>query len=94
MHRERLLTYNLRPSWVANVYRDQELFRVALQIDRDYHVFVDTPWRGRSPDELAGEVCATLALPPGAWHATWHAGIPTLVIPPKIAESSWRPARF
>ncbi|WP_373291053.1 hypothetical protein [Micromonospora parathelypteridis] len=92
--RDWLLTYGLRPSWVANDYRDQELFRVALQIGGDYQVFVDTPWRGRSPDELAGEVCATLALPPSAWHATWRAIIPTLTKPPKIAGPSWRPARF
>ncbi|MEU8404570.1 hypothetical protein AB0C19_00010 [Micromonospora sp. NPDC048842] len=92
--RERLLTYNLRPSWVANDYRDQELFRVALQVDGDYQVFVDTLRRGRSAEELAGEVCATLALPPSAWHATWHAIVPTLTKPPKIAGPSWRSARF
>ncbi|MCG5443040.1 hypothetical protein NIE79_000830 [Micromonospora sp. NIE79] len=92
--RDRLLTYGLRPSWVANDYRDQELFQVALQLDGDYQIFVGTPWRGRSPEELAGEVCATLALPPSAWHATWHAIIPTLTKPPKIAGPSWRPARL
>lgn len=94
MDRELLLTYNLRPSWVANDYRDQELFRVALQFNRDYQVFVDTPWRGRDPEELAGEVCATLARPPRTWHATWHAMIPSLTTPPEIAGPSWRPARF
>ncbi|MEU7946777.1 hypothetical protein AB0C50_19045 [Micromonospora taraxaci] len=93
MDRERLLTYNLRPSWVANDYRDQELFRVALEFNGDYQVFVDTPWRGRSPEELAGEVCATLARPPSAWHATWHAMIPSLTTPPEIAGPSWRRAR-
>ncbi|MEU1360684.1 hypothetical protein ABZ356_12675 [Micromonospora zamorensis] len=92
--RERLLTYGLRPSWVANDYRDHKLFRVALQIGGDYQVFVDTRWHGRSPEELAGEVCATLALPPSTWHATWHAIIPTLIGPPKVAGPSWRPARF
>jgi hypothetical protein len=30
MDRERLLTYGLRPSWVANNRRDHELFRIAL----------------------------------------------------------------
>ncbi|MEU1361251.1 hypothetical protein ABZ356_15575 [Micromonospora zamorensis] len=93
MDREKRLFYGLRPSWVTNDYRDQELFRVALQIDGDYQVFVDTPWRGRSPEDLAGEVC-TLALPPSAWHATWHTIIPTLTQPPKIAGPSWRPSRF
>ncbi|MBQ1030318.1 hypothetical protein ACX27O_26975 [Micromonospora sp. SD19] len=94
MDRDRLLTYGLRPSWVANDYGNQELFRVALQLDGDYQIFVDTPWHGRRPGELAGEVCATLALPPSAWHATWHAIIPTIAKPPKIAGPSWRPARF
>lgn len=94
MDRERLLTYGLRPSWVANDHRDDELFRVALQIRGDYQVFVDTPWRGRSSEELAGEVCATLALPPSDWRATWHAITPTLTQPPTIAGPSWRPARF
>ncbi|WP_245870806.1 hypothetical protein [Asanoa hainanensis] len=94
MDRERLLTYGLRPSWVANDYRDHQLFRVALQIEGDYQVFVDTPWRGRGPEELARSVCATLALPPSQWRATWHAIKPTLTEPPEIAGPSWRPARF
>ncbi|MET7671343.1 hypothetical protein [Micromonospora luteifusca] len=94
LDRERLLTYGLRPSWAANDYRDHKLFQVAFQIDGDYQVFVETPWRGRGPEELAGEVCATLALPPSAWRATWQAIIPTLTQPPKIAGPFWRPARL
>jgi hypothetical protein len=94
MDRERLLTYALRPSWVANDHRDQELFRVALQIDGDYQVFVDTPWRGREPEELAREVCALLTRPPRKWHATWHPIKPTLAKPPTIAGRSWRRAHF
>ncbi|WP_410813401.1 hypothetical protein [Micromonospora sp. 067-2] len=94
MDREHLLTYGLIPGWVDNDYRDHELFQVALQIDGDYQVFVDTPWHGRGPEELAHEVCATLALPPADWHATWHAIKPTLTQPPTIAGPAWRPARF
>ncbi|WP_243710187.1 hypothetical protein [Micromonospora sp. KC213] len=71
-----------------------ELFRVALQIDGDYQVFADTPWHGRSPEELAREVCATLARPPSTWHATWHPIEPTLTAPPNISGPSWQPARF
>jgi hypothetical protein len=94
MDRERLLTYGLRPSWVANDYRDHDVFRVTLQIDGDYQVFVDTPWRGRGPEELAREVCATLALPPREWRATWHAIKPALNEPPKIAGPSWQREQF
>lgn len=87
---ERLLTCGLRPNWAANHYRDHEMFRVALQLNGDYQVFVDTPWRGRGPGELAREVCATLALPPREWRATWHAINPKLTRPPKIAGPSWQ----
>jgi hypothetical protein len=94
MDRDRLLAHGLVPSWVANDHRDHELFRVALQIDGDYQVFVDTPWRGRRPEDLARDVCATLARPPREWTATWHAIKPMLTQPPKIAGPSWRRARF
>jgi hypothetical protein len=89
-----LLSYGVRPSWVTNYHRDPELFRVALQVGHDYQVFVDTPWRGRGPDELAGEVCDTLAGPPREWRASWHAIKPTLTGPPKIAGRSWRRHQF
>ncbi|MEV4626818.1 hypothetical protein AB0J90_11085 [Micromonospora sp. NPDC049523] len=92
--RDRLRTHGLELSWVANDHRDQELFRVALGIDGDYQVFVDFPWHGRTPETLAGEVCATLALPPKKWRASWHAIDPALSRPPAIAGPSWRPARF
>jgi hypothetical protein len=91
--RERLSAYGLRPSWVANDYRDHELFRVALQIDGDYQIFVDTPWRGADPVELARQVCATLARPPHEWHATWHAIQRSLTGPPTIAGPDWHQYR-
>ncbi|MGC5051439.1 hypothetical protein ACLQ2S_08315 [Micromonospora sp. DT48] len=94
LDRERLRAHGLETSWVANDYCDDDVFRVALQIDRDYQVFVDTRWRGRGPEEMAREVCATLALPPSEWHATWRAIKPALTKPPKIAGRSWRPAQF
>ena len=94
MDRERLLAYGLRPSWVGSDYRDRELFRVALQIEDDYQVFVDTPWHGRSPEELVREVCAVLARPPREWRAHWHPIKPTLTEPPKIAGPSWQREQF
>ncbi len=87
--RDQLSAYGLRPTWVANDYRDHEMFRVALQIDGDYQVFVDTPWRGRGPEELAREVCEKLTTPPHKWRATWHAIKPALTGPPQIARRSW-----
>lgn len=92
--RERLSANGLRPSWVANDNRDHELFRVALQIDRDYQVFVDTPWRGAGPEELARQVCATLARPPHEWQAAWHASQPQLAGPPTIARPDWHQYRW
>lgn len=94
MDRDRLGDYGLGSSWVANDYRDHELFRVALQIDGDYQVFIDTPWRGAGPEELARQVCATLARPPHEWRATWHAIKPSLTRPPTIAGPGWRQHRL
>ncbi|MEU7876373.1 hypothetical protein [Dactylosporangium sp. NPDC049140] len=86
---ERLQSAGLQVSWVANYHRNPELFRIALQIDDAYQVFVDTPWRGRSAEDLAHEVCQTLDGPPYGWRASWHAikrGVPE---PPAIAGPSW-----
>ncbi|WP_407567041.1 hypothetical protein [Polymorphospora sp. A560] len=92
--RERLLGHGLRADWVAHSYGDDDTFRIALGLDDDYQIFVDIPVRGRGPEELAREVCATLARPPARWRATWHAIKPTLTGPPKIAGRSWRPFRY
>jgi hypothetical protein len=90
LDREALLAHGLMVTWAANDYRDPELFQVALQMADDYQIFVDTPWRGRSPAELAHEVCETLARGPGTWRASWHAIKPTLTEPPAIATRSWQ----
>lgn len=88
--RERLGPYGLHVSWVANDHVDPETFVVCLQLDNDYQIFVGTPWRGRSPEQLADDLCQTLAQPPHQWPASWHAIKPTLTDPPPIAGSSWR----
>jgi hypothetical protein len=88
-----LLAHGLTVHWVANDHRDPGLFRVALVQGGDYLVFVDTPWLDRGPEELAGEVCATLGRDPGTWQATWHAMKPALAGPPRIAGGSWRRLR-
>lgn len=87
--RDHLSAYGLRPTWAANDHRNHEMFRVALQIDNDYQVFVDTLWRGRDPEDLAREVCEKLKAPPHKWRATWHAIKPALTGAPKIAQRSW-----
>ncbi|WP_130346214.1 hypothetical protein [Herbihabitans rhizosphaerae] len=60
---ERLRDNGLHVDWAANDHRNAEVFRVVLRSD-DSQVFVDTPWRGRAPEELAREVCKTLARAP------------------------------
>jgi hypothetical protein len=90
LDRDALQQHGLAVSWVANYHRDPKLFRVALQLGDEYQIFLDTPWRGRDPRELADEVCRTLARGPGKWRAGWHAIKPTLPGPPTIARRSWR----
>ncbi|WP_233625000.1 hypothetical protein [Actinoplanes sp. ATCC 53533] len=94
LDRDTLLSHGLAVTWVANDYRDPSVFRVALQLDDDYQIFVDTPWRDRSPEELADEVCKALGRGPGKWRASWHAIKPTLPGPPPIARRSWRQEQF
>jgi hypothetical protein len=52
--RKHLSNYGLAPHWVSHDdYRHPEQFRVALWRVNEYQVFVDTPWLGRSPEQLA-----------------------------------------
>jgi len=74
--RKHLLRYGLAPDWAFNDYRNPELFRVALRKDNDDQVFVETRWRERSPEQLAAEICATLAQPPDQWDATTRPASP------------------
>jgi hypothetical protein len=89
-----LQAHGLAVTWVANDHRDPEQFRVALQLGDDYQIFLDTPWRNRSPEELADRVCETLARGPAKWRASWHAIKPTIPGPPTIARRSWRQEQF
>jgi hypothetical protein len=94
LDREALRSHGLAVSWVANDHRAPHLFRVALQLDDDYQIFVDTPWRDRSPEELAEDVCEILGRGPSKWRASWHAIKPSLPEPPTIARRSWRREQF
>ncbi|WP_205215235.1 hypothetical protein [Amycolatopsis albispora] len=91
---EHLRRHGLRADWVANDRLEPETFVVALRFDDEYQVFVDTPWRDRTPEGLAREVCRTLALPPARWTASWHAIRPARTEPPAIAGASWYRKRF
>jgi hypothetical protein len=92
--RDALRSHGLGVSRVANDYRDPELFQVALQYGDDYQIFLDIPWRNRSPQDLADEVCELLGRGPGKWRASWHAIKSTLPGPPPIARRSWRREQF
>ncbi|MBM7774126.1 hypothetical protein JOD54_004330 [Actinokineospora baliensis] len=81
--RGQLLEYGLSLGWVGAV--EPDLFRVTLSTGH-YLVYLYTQWR--SPEELAREVCATVALPPEQWEATWYAHRDTT--PPAMAGPLWR----
>ncbi|MFI6830732.1 hypothetical protein ACIBG5_26780 [Kribbella sp. NPDC050241] len=94
LDRQALRAHGLKPSWVANDYRNSAVFRVALQLGNSYQVFVDFPWTDHTPAELAHSVCQTLSQRPRTWDATWHAIQPSLTHPPKIAGRSWQQAKL
>lgn len=90
MDRAALGGYGLAAGWAGNVYHDPELFQVTLLLGGDYQIFVDFPWRGRTPEELADVVRQTLARRPAEWPASWHPIRPELTGPPAIAGPTWR----
>jgi hypothetical protein len=89
-----LRAHGLTVDWVANDHRDPGLFRVALRLGDEFQIFLDTPWRNRSPEELADGVREILGQGPGKWRATWHAVNPANPGPPAIARRSWRPEQL
>ncbi|WP_202872804.1 hypothetical protein [Kribbella capetownensis] len=94
LDRQALLAHGLKPSWTANDYRNSAVFRVALQLDNSYQVFINFPWTDHTPAELARAVCHTLEQRPQTWNATWHAIQPSLTHPPNIAGRSWQQAKL
>jgi hypothetical protein len=88
--RDHLDAYGLQISRVANHHRDPDVFVVSLRLDDDYQIFVETPWRGRSPEQLAREVARTLGRPPHEWSASWQAVTPGRADPPAVAGRRWR----
>lgn len=92
LDREVLQRNGIRLRWLRNDHRDAELFRIALSTEH-HQVFVDFPWRGRDPAELARAVCAELAQPPDRWQASWHALNRRAAIPLSVDGPRWRPGR-
>ncbi|GAA2985854.1 hypothetical protein [Actinokineospora diospyrosa] len=90
MDRDRLRDHGLEFGWVGRRNQDPEYFRVTFAVD-EYQVFVDTPWLGRGPEELARAVCESLALPLEQWRATWSSTKASVTTPPSIAGPSWQP---
>lgn len=91
---EDLARHGLQPEWVGPDHRDPDLFQIAFRLHEDYQVFVAVAWHGRSPEELARDLCTRLASPPRQWQATWHALRPDRNRAPAIAGPRWKPARF
>jgi hypothetical protein len=87
---ERLRDHGLRVDQVSAYY--DETFDVTLEINDTYQIYLATPWHGRAPEDMAHEVCATLARPPQEWPATWHSISDTDTIPPAVAGPSWQRA--
>jgi hypothetical protein len=88
----RLLTYGL--SAKRAVPEILICSRSGLGVEDGYQVFVAAPWQGRSPAELAREVCEILARPPREWPATWHSVKGWVTTPPSIAGPSWERERL
>jgi hypothetical protein len=80
-----LAEHDLQIDWVANAHDAPAYFRVALDLRDTHQVFVDVPWAGRSPEELAAAVAGVLMTSPEQWTATWQSlgdsGPPDLIGP-------------
>ncbi|NMO56869.1 hypothetical protein HH310_37565 [Actinoplanes sp. TBRC 11911] len=88
--RDALGSHGLAVDWAGNNLYHPDQFCVALRLGNDYQIFVDVPWRDRGSEELATDVCETLARGPEEWRARWSAIRPANQEPPQIASASWR----
>lgn len=87
--RAALARNKLAISWVANDFRDASRFCVCLAYADTHQVLLYTPWRRRSPQDLAGEVISRLFEQPRSWDAEWHSVRPG-GSKPSIAGRRWR----
>jgi hypothetical protein len=76
--------------WAAyNDWRDEGIFLTRLQIDDAFGVTLELPWAGRTPDELARQMCALLSQRPQDWTAAWHPSRQGANATPAIAGPRW-----
>ncbi|WP_144120647.1 hypothetical protein [Catellatospora sichuanensis] len=89
--RDHLRAYGLR---FDQLYGGSDELECALLLGEErYQVFVSTPWQGRSPQEVAAEMCATLHQAPQQWTAAWWP-IRHGLRRPKIAGPAWTRMRL
>jgi hypothetical protein len=93
----RLRADGLGLSWLGNAWDAPDHFRVCLDFDNAYQIFLRFPWGDDSPQDLALRVLATLHAPdaPSGWQASWH-GIARAQrdVPPRIAGGTWTKERL
>jgi hypothetical protein len=87
--RTALAVHGLALSWAANNHRDPRRFQLSMIDGSRYQVFVDVPWDGRPPDEVAAAALAELDRPPETWTAQWHSIRPGVTEPPSYAGPGW-----
>ena len=91
---DQLDSLGLAISWLENSWRAPDFFHVCLT-DNEHQIFVQVPWNGQTPGELATAMVATLDdAPPSDWHASWLAMRGPEVGPPAIAAPGWRKHQF
>lgn len=87
--RKALLAHQIVLLWGGSDYRNPERFQIALRNGPWYDILIDTDWAGRSPAELASDICALVARPPREWPATWNGRGSLKGFPPKFAGPGW-----
>lgn len=92
--RLRALGLELRPA-AGGGSRNPKVFVASLEERGRYQVWVDVPWRGRTPEAVADEVCRIIAAErPEDWPARWHGIRPELRdVPPALAGPGWQRIR-
>ena len=73
-----------------NDWRDPGVFLVLLVIDSAFEAEVELPWAGRTPEQLAWEMCALLSLRPQDWTVHWFARHRSSIVNPRMAGPGWK----
>ncbi len=90
---QRELPAGLTFDWVANDWRNNEVFQVCLRNGQQHQIFLSFDWRDQSPAEMAAEVRRVLVdTAPQHWHATWSSIQRSDAAPP-MASEAWERVR-